>query len=78
MTWRQRLTPLIRETLLITQHKPYRERRKALRIMWDDTGLGDRRCWPYKVWLDEIRVQMGHKRKRKGLKQCEAQRRLFD
>jgi len=58
-TWRQRLRPLIAETLEETSGQPQRDVRRALRQAWDDAGLGERRCWPYRVFRSEARIQLG-------------------
>lgn len=36
-----------------------RDRRRALRDVWRHLNLGPRKYWPYKVWLNEIRIQLG-------------------
>lgn len=52
MTWRDRASPIIREVLRQTRGKSEKEIRKALVAAYP---FGERKYWPYKVWLDEIR-----------------------
>jgi hypothetical protein len=52
--WRQRAAPVIRGVLEDMKGKPEKEIRAALREAYP---FGERRYHPYKVWLDEIRVQ---------------------
>lgn len=55
-TWRSRCAELIRATIKANQGKSEREIRAALRKVYP---WGPREHWPYKVWLDEIRRQLG-------------------
>lgn len=55
-TWRERLAPLIAEVIAAHAGDDPRDVRKALREAFP---LGERSCWPYKVWLSEIRHQWG-------------------
>lgn len=61
MTWRQRLAPLIAAALAETEGLTLNERRKALRTAWYQSW-GPGRDWPYAVWQDECRRQLGHKK----------------
>ena len=58
-TCRDRYRPIIARVLDETRGGTESEIRKALR---DAFPSGERAYWPYKVWLDEIRVQRGKKR----------------
>lgn len=60
--WRDRFRPLIAKVLAENDGKPEGELRQALR---DAFPQGPRKYWPYKVWLDEIRVQRGMKTDRR-------------
>ena len=53
-TWRERSAPVIREALKKTEGQPEKDIRKALR---DAYPFGERKYWPYKVWLDEVKKQ---------------------
>lgn len=55
-TWRERCSELIRATIKENEGKSEREVRAALRAAWP---WGPREHWPYRVWLDEIRRQLG-------------------
>ena len=56
MTWRDRVRPII--AAVIAEHGEGPGLRKALREAYP---FGLREYHPYKVWLDEIRVQRGLK-----------------
>lgn len=64
MTWRARAAPLIARVLFETRGKSPKEIKAALTKAYP---FGARECFPYKVWLDEIRVQMGTKVKKPKL-----------
>jgi hypothetical protein len=53
-TWRERAAPIIAYVLHANAGKPEKVIRKALR---DAYPFGERKYWPYKVWLDEVRRQ---------------------
>ena len=61
MTWRDRARPLIAK--IISRHgtEDIKGLRKALREAFP---FGPREYHPYRIWLDEIRVQLGTKPKR--------------
>lgn len=58
-SWRDRLRPIIADVIAEVGTDDMKRLRKALRERWD---FGPREYHPYKVWLDEIRVQLGLKR----------------
>jgi len=58
-TWRNKCRLLIARTIKENEGKPLPEIRKALKAVYP---FGDRRWWPYKVWCDEIRFQLGLKK----------------
>ena len=60
MTWRDHARPIIAEVIKENKDKPIKEIRKALREAYPFGYYG--KYWPYKVWLDEIRIQLGLKR----------------
>lgn len=58
-TWRDIARPIISEVLKSNEGKTDKEIRKALK---DAYPWGERQYHPYKIWLDEIKVQL-HKKK---------------
>lgn len=66
-TWRERFAPAIREIILKHKGEPENVVRKALRDLWDEGGMGERQYHPYKVFLDEIRRQLGKAKPKKKL-----------
>lgn len=62
-TWRARAEPLVRRVLDETMGQPERDRRAALRAAYP---FGERRMWPYKCWLAEIRRQLGRRDEPRG------------
>jgi hypothetical protein len=58
MTWRAKARPIIKQVLKETEGQGEKEIRKALREAYP---FGPRQYHPYKVWLDEIKVQRGLK-----------------
>ena len=54
MSWREKAAPIITRVLEETKESTPKERRKALAIAYP---FGERKYWPYKVWLNEIRRQ---------------------
>jgi len=57
-TWRDRARPIIFEVIEQVGKEDMKSLRKALR---DAYPWGERKYHPYKIWLDEIRVQLGEK-----------------
>jgi hypothetical protein len=62
-TWRDIARPIIQKVLADNEGKDEKIIKSALR---DAYPFGERRYHPYKVWLDEIKVQT--KKRRFGLK----------
>ena len=58
-TWRDGAAPTIRKVLAETKGQDMKAIRKALREAYP---YGERRFWPYKIWCDEIRRQLGLKK----------------
>lgn len=58
MKWRERAAPVIALALEQTRGRSEAEIRKAL---YEAYPFGERRWHPYKIWLDEIKVQRGRK-----------------
>lgn len=54
MSWREVAKPIIAAVLEETKDLPSKEQRTALRNAYP---FGQRKYWPYKVWLNEIRRQ---------------------
>jgi len=61
-TWRERARPIIARVLKETKGQDEKAIRKALRAAYP---FGPKKHQPYKMWLDEIRVQRGLKPPRK-------------
>lgn len=57
--WRRRAAPIIARVLAETKGKPDAEVRAALRAAYP---FGPREHHPYKIWLDEIRIQTGRRK----------------
>lgn len=60
-TWRDHARPIIAAVLKETAGKPEVDIRKALK---DAYPFGMREYHPYKIWLDEIKVQRGTKKRK--------------
>ena len=58
-TWRDGCKPIIHKVLKENEGKTDKEIRKALLEAYP---FGERAYHPYKIWLDEIKVQRGLKR----------------
>lgn len=58
-TWRDIARPIIAETLAATDGMDERTIKNAL---YDAYPFGERQYHPYKVWLDEIKVQRKERR----------------
>lgn len=63
-TWRSSAKPIIAKVLKDTRGKTEKEIKKAL---LDAYPYGARQWHPYKIWLDEIKVQRGLKRKKSDI-----------
>ena len=59
--WRAKARVIIRQVLHDTKGQDEKVIRQALR---DAYPFGERAMHPYKIWLDEIRVQRGLKKKK--------------
>jgi hypothetical protein len=57
--WRTLAAPIIAKVLVETKGKPGTEVRAALRAAYP---FGPREHHPYRIWLDEIRIQTGRRR----------------
>jgi hypothetical protein len=64
-SWRDYCRPIIARVLKETQGAEDKEIRKALH---DAYPFGQREYHPYKIWLDEIQVQRGLKKKKQSKK----------
>ncbi len=58
-TWRDSVKPIIHSVLERTKGMSESEIRKAL---FEAYPFGERKYHPYKIWLDEIKVQRGKRR----------------
>jgi hypothetical protein len=67
VTWRDKAKPIIARVLVENEGKTEAEIRAALRLAYP---FGPREMFPYKIWCDEIRVQMG-KKPIKTIQKCE-------
>ena len=68
-TWRQYLAPLVEAVILEVGTDDMPKLRKALREAFP---APPRKRYPYRVWLDEINVQLGVKARRDAKKTREA------
>jgi len=57
-TWRDKAAPIIRDVILRVGRKDDKRLRAELRKAYP---FGERALWPYKVWLSEIKKQLGAK-----------------
>ena len=57
--WRRKAAPFIAEVLTANAGRPEHVIRAALRAAYP---FGPREHHPYRIWLDEIRVQTGRRR----------------
>lgn len=60
-TWRDDCAPIIAEVIERVGRDDMKALRKELRAAFP---YGERARWPYKVWLDEIRTQLGMKKRK--------------
>lgn len=60
-TWRQSCRPLIAETIKANEGKTLKELKKAIREVYP---FGERKYHPYKIWFDEVKIQLGLKKKK--------------
>lgn len=58
MSWRGIAAPIIERTLRATRGADEKTRAAALRAAYP---FGQRQYHPYKIWLDEIKIQTGKK-----------------
>jgi hypothetical protein len=58
-SWRDIFAPIIADVIRRIGTEDMRRLRSELRKAFP---AGERRYWPYKVWLDEIRIQLGRKK----------------
>lgn len=79
--WRAIARPIIARVLAETAGQPERDIVAALREAYP---FGERAYHPYKIWLDEIKVQRGKRKfggrtngKREGIKPMPGQKDLF-
>lgn len=58
-TWRDNFRPLIAEIVARVGKGDMKALRQALRDSWDEQGMGPRQYHPYKIWCDEVKLQLG-------------------
>lgn len=58
-TWREIARPIIAQVLAATAGEPWKEVKAAIHEAYP---FAQRRYWPYKAWLTEIRAQRGLRR----------------
>ena len=59
MSWRDTARPIIQRVLKETEGKDENEIKKALKEAYP---FGMRKYHPYKIWLDEIKIQRGKRK----------------
>lgn len=59
MAWRDYAAPIIAKVLKETHGQPEKVIRAALKEAYP---FGERKYHPYKIWLDEIKVQRGKRK----------------
>ena len=73
LTWRDQVRPIIKEVI-----KQYGLNSKNLnKALRDAYPFGQRKNYPYKVWLDEIKKQTGTQKKSSDKKTSDKQMKLF-
>lgn len=70
--WREKAAPLIAQVLKATSGQ---DERTIQRALTDAYPFGERKSWPYKAWLNEVRAQRGRQRERPA---PEGQQNLFE
>lgn len=60
-TWRDHASPIIAKVIAETGTDDIKALRKALREAYP---YGERKYHPYKIWLDEIKSQLGLKKQK--------------
>jgi hypothetical protein len=63
MTWRDTAAPIIADVIARHGTEDMKALKKHLSAAYP---FGERKYWPYKVWMDEIKVQLGTKKRKKG------------
>lgn len=77
MSWRDHARPIIARVIAAN---PKADERELRRILGRAYPWGERANHPYRVWLDEINVQLGRRQfgsSRKPPQPCEGQQVLF-
>ena len=74
MTWREHARPIIAKVLADNKDKTEKEIKKALQNAYP---YGERARHPYKIWCDEIKVQLGVKKYKKTTENNISQTNLF-
>ncbi len=63
-TWRDIAAPKIASIIRSAGTKDVKELRKLLRAGYP---FFERKYWPYKIWCDEVRIQLGIKKRKSRL-----------
>jgi hypothetical protein len=66
-SWREIASPIIRETISNAGTNDMKHLRRELSKAYP---FGQKKYYPYKVWLDEIKQQLGTKLKRGDVRRC--------
>jgi len=74
-TWRDHCRPIIAKVISEVGAEDMKVLRAALRAAYP---YKYRRMWPYKVWCDEIRVQLGTKKTKPTIEDSPGQIHLFE
>lgn len=77
MTWRNKARPIIASVIAEVGTSDIRKLRRELRKAFP---WGERKLHPYRIWCDEIRVQLGEVRRfrARGISPMTGQGKLFD
>lgn len=60
-TWRDSARPIIAEVI---KNNPDADAKKLRMLISEAYPFGERRMHPYKIWCDEVKVQLGLKKKK--------------
>lgn len=80
--WRDEAAPIIAATIVEVTGKlrpPFSEdeQMRIRRVLRDRYPFGERSMWPYKVWCDEVRRQLGERSSAKCSDVAPGQQKLF-
>ena len=58
MSWREAASPIIQRVIQNCHKMGIRDEKKIRAYLSKAYPFGERKYWPYKVWLDEIKCQL--------------------